>query len=167
MYLRLLHIQDMSQHHLWTSDPKRAQAHLKLILQKKDQKFPAMEKAEAGQKVKHSGKTRYVSSQYLSTKKPGSSASSSSTSSSSSKGQQIANYAQQFVGNPYRYGGTSLTNGADCSGFTQSVYKKFGYSIPRTSSSQRKRWKISKLVSEKSGRFDLLFRTCGNLHWKQ
>jgi cell wall-associated NlpC family hydrolase len=43
----------------------------------------------------------------------------------------------QFVGNPYKYGGTSLTNGADCSGFTKSVYKKFGYSLPRTSSEQR------------------------------
>ena len=101
-------------------------------------------------KVKHSGKTRYVSSQYLSTKKPGSSASSSSTS-SSSKGQQIANYAQQFVGNPYRYGGTSLTKGADCSGFTQSVYKHFGYSIPRTSSSQRSAGKKVSWSQRKAG----------------
>lgn len=100
-------------------------------------------------KVKHSGKTRYVSSQYLSTKKPGSSASSST--SSSSKGQQIANYAKQFVGNPYRYGGTSLTNGADCSGFTQSVYKHFGYSIPRTSSSQRSAGKSVSWSQRKAG----------------
>lgn len=47
-------------------------------------------------------------------------------------GQQLANYACQFVGNPYKYGGTSLTNGADCSGFTQSVYAAFGVAIPRT-----------------------------------
>lgn len=100
-------------------------------------------------KVKYSGKTRYVSSQYLSTKKPGSSASSST--SSSSKGQQIANYAKQFVGNPYRYGGTSLTNGADCSGFTQSVYKHFGYSIPRTSSSQRSAGKSVSWSQRKAG----------------
>lgn len=100
-------------------------------------------------KVKHSGKTRYVSSQYLSTKKPGSSAGSST--SSSSKGQQIANYAQQFVGNPYRYGGTSLTKGADCSGFTQSVYKHFGYSIPRTSSSQRSAGKKVSWSQRKAG----------------
>lgn len=50
-----------------------------------------------------------------------------------SKGQQIANYACQFIGNPYVYGGTSLTNGADCSGFVWRIYKDFGYSIPRTS----------------------------------
>ncbi len=49
----------------------------------------------------------------------------------------MANYACQFVGNPYVWGGTSLTNGADCSGFTQSVYKAFGISIPRTAESQR------------------------------
>lgn len=49
----------------------------------------------------------------------------------------IAQYACQFVGNPYVPGGTSLTNGADCSGFTQSVYRVYGYSIPRNSSSQR------------------------------
>lgn len=88
--------------------------------------------------------------------KPSSSGSSSSSSSSSSSnssssssgssntetpkgsgtGSDIAAYAQKFVGNPYVYGGTSLTNGADCSGFVLSVYKSFGYSLPRTSSSQ-------------------------------
>ena len=52
-------------------------------------------------------------------------------------GKQIAIYACGFVGNPYVSGGTSLTNGADCSGFTQSVYKAYGYNIPRTSYSQR------------------------------
>lgn len=55
----------------------------------------------------------------------------------SAKGKEIAIYACGFVGNPYVAGGTSLTNGADCSGFTQSVYKAFGYSIPRSSTSQR------------------------------
>lgn len=54
----------------------------------------------------------------------------------SGKGQDIANYGLQFVGNPYVSGGTSLTNGCDCSGFTSSVYAHFGYSIPRTSGSQ-------------------------------
>ena len=52
-------------------------------------------------------------------------------------GKQIAIYACGFVGNPYVPGGTSLTNGADCSGFTQSVFKAYGYSIPRSSYSQR------------------------------
>lgn len=56
--------------------------------------------------------------------------------SGSSTGARAANYAQQFVGNPYRYGGNSLTNGIDCSGFTQQIMAKFGYSISRTSSAQ-------------------------------
>ena len=57
--------------------------------------------------------------------------------SGSSKGKEIAKFACPFIGNPYVAGGTSLTNGADCSGFTQSVYKNFGYKIPRNSSAQR------------------------------
>lgn len=52
-------------------------------------------------------------------------------------GKTIAKYACQFIGNPYVMGGTSLTNGADCSGFTYKVYQDFGYSIPRTSYLQR------------------------------
>lgn len=52
-------------------------------------------------------------------------------------GQDVVNYACQFVGNPYKFGGTSLTNGTDCSGFTQAVYAHFGISIPRDSYSQR------------------------------
>ena len=52
-------------------------------------------------------------------------------------GKKIANYACQFIGNPYKTAGTSLTNGADCSGFTLAVYKYFGYSLPRTSTEQR------------------------------
>ncbi len=56
---------------------------------------------------------------------------------SGGSGQDVANYAVQFVGNPYVWGGTSLTNGADCSGFVQSVYAAFGVSLPRTSYSQR------------------------------
>ena len=56
--------------------------------------------------------------------------------SDSSVGQEIANYAVQFVGNPYVYGGTSLTNGTDCSGFTQSVMANFGIYIARTAADQ-------------------------------
>lgn len=48
----------------------------------------------------------------------------------------VASYAVQFVGNPYVYGGTSLTDGADCSGFVMSVYSNFGVSLPRTASGQ-------------------------------
>lgn len=75
----------------------------------------------------------------------GGSSGSSSGSGSSSKtyaaagsatGSNIAKYACQFVGNPYVPGGTSLTDGADCSGFVQSVYKAFGISVPRTSWAQ-------------------------------
>ena len=47
-------------------------------------------------------------------------------------GQAIVDYACQFIGNPYVWGGTSLTNGADCSGFVQSVFAQFGISLPRT-----------------------------------
>ena len=54
----------------------------------------------------------------------------------SGKGTDVANYALQFRGNPYVYGGTSLTNGADCSGFVMSVYRNFGYSLPRTAEQQ-------------------------------
>lgn len=57
--------------------------------------------------------------------------------SGSDLGKQIANYACQFVGNPYVAGGTSLTQGADCSGFTYRVYADYGYSLPRTSRQQR------------------------------
>ena len=50
----------------------------------------------------------------------------------SGSGTDVVNFALQFVGNPYVYGGTSLTDGADCSGFVQSVYARFGISLPRT-----------------------------------
>ena len=54
-----------------------------------------------------------------------------------SNGQAVVNYAAQFVGNPYVYGGSSLTNGADCSGFVMSVYQAFGISLPHSSSALR------------------------------
>lgn len=55
----------------------------------------------------------------------------------SGKGSSVVSYATQFVGNPYVWGGTSLTNGADCSGFIMSVYAKFGVSLPHSSSALR------------------------------
>jgi Cell wall-associated hydrolases (invasion-associated proteins) len=55
----------------------------------------------------------------------------------SEMGRAVANYALQFVGNPYVWGGTSLTNGADCSGFVMSVYKNFGVSLPHSSAADR------------------------------
>ncbi len=57
-------------------------------------------------------------------------------SSGSGKGQQIANFACKYIGYPYVAGGTSLTNGADCSGFVMAVYQAFGYSLPRSSYAQ-------------------------------
>ena len=57
--------------------------------------------------------------------------------SGSGTGSTVANYALQFVGNPYVYGGTSLTSGTDCSGFTMGVYKNFGVSLPHSSGAQR------------------------------
>lgn len=54
-------------------------------------------------------------------------------------GQQVADFAVQFVGNPYVYGGTSLTNGADCSGFTLAVYSNFGVALPHSAAAQNKK----------------------------
>ncbi len=58
--------------------------------------------------------------------------------SGSEMGRAVAEYALQFVGNPYVYGGTSLTKGADCSGFVMSVYANFGVSLPHSSAADRK-----------------------------
>ncbi len=57
--------------------------------------------------------------------------------SGSGTGASVANYALQFVGNPYVYGGSSLTNGTDCSGFVMSVYRNFGVSLPHSSGGDR------------------------------
>ena len=53
-----------------------------------------------------------------------------------STGVDLVNYAMQFIGNPYVWGGTSLTNGADCSGFVLSIYAQFGYSLPHSAAAQ-------------------------------
>ena len=55
---------------------------------------------------------------------------------SGSNGQAVVDYACQFVGNPYVWGGTSLTNGVDCSGFTMQILGKYGVSLPHSSSAQ-------------------------------
>ena len=82
-----------------------------------------------------------IAGKWMFNRKPPSSAASevSATwlSGGSAAGRAVADYGLQFVGNPYVYGGTSLTNGADCSGFVYSVYKHFGVTLPRTSSEQR------------------------------
>ena len=67
---------------------------------------------------------------------PETEASAPAVSSSGVTGADVVAYASQFVGNPYVYGGSSLTNGTDCSGFTMSVYAHFGYSLPHSSGAQ-------------------------------
>ena len=81
--------------------------------------------------------------------------STSDSSSTSGTRQSIVNFALQFVGCPYVYGGTSLTNGADCSGFTQSVMANFGISIPRTAGAQSVGGRAVSLSNIQPG--DLLF----------
>ena len=81
------------------------------------------------------------------------------TSSSSALRNAVVAYALQFVGNPYVYGGSSLTNGTDCSGFTMSVYANFGYSLPHQSGSQSGCGTRVSLDSLLPG--DLLFYTNG------
>ena len=69
----------------------------------------------------------------------------------SGTGAEVAEYALQFVGNPYVWGGVSLTNGADCSGFIMSVYAQFGYSLPHSSFSMRKSGIGVSLADAKAG----------------
>ncbi len=71
--------------------------------------------------------------------------------SGSELGKKIAKYACQYIGNPYVYGGTSLTNGADCSGFTYRIYYNFGYTLPRTSFQQRSAGKAVEYANAQPG----------------
>ena len=66
-------------------------------------------------------------------------------------GQDVVNYASQFVGNPYVYGGTSLTNGCDCSYFTQACFGHYGISLPRTSYAQRSSGQAVSYANAKAG----------------
>ena len=103
---------------------------------KEQEEKEAKEKAEQEAKQKS---TSQKSSASGSTKSSGSTASSKSSGSTSgsSQGQAVVNYAMQFIGNPYVWGGSSLTNGTDCSGFTMSVYSHFGVSLPHYDGAQR------------------------------
>ncbi|OYP45675.1 hypothetical protein CG709_03825, partial [Lachnotalea glycerini] len=89
-----------------------------------------------------------------------SSQTSGSTQAVSGSRQAIVSYALQFVGNPYVYGGTSLTNGTDCSGFTQSVFGDNGISISRTSRDQGAGGREVALSDIQPG--DLLFYSNGS-----
>ena len=95
-------------------------------------------------KAKASGKQLYL---YISSEKP--------LKDSSTIRAEIVAYALQFIGNPYKWGGISLTKGTDCSGFTQSVFKDHGISIPRTSKAQAAVGRNVTLDSRKPG--DLIF----------
>ncbi len=101
-----------------------------------EQQKRAQEKAAQDKKNNSSNSNKSSSSNSSSNNSSSSANNASDKSVESGDGSEIAAYAQKFVGNPYVYGGTSLTNGADCSGFTYSVFSHFGVSIPRTSSSQ-------------------------------
>ncbi len=94
----------------------------------------AAEKAEKEQAARAAA----AAAKKKSSKKSSSSSGSKSYSApSGSGGSAVVAYATQFVGNPYVYGGTSLTNGADCSGFVMSVYQQFGVSLPHSSRADR------------------------------
>ena len=85
-------------------------------------------------KVSVNGKTGYVLKKYvyINTDAP------ALEGTTYDKGQTVAQFAQRFVGNSYVWGGTDLNRGADCSGFIGSVYRSFGYNLPRTSSELRR-----------------------------
>lgn len=90
---------------------------------------------------------------------PGASGGPSSEVASATRNAVVA-YAKQFLGNPYVYGGTSLTNGADCSGFTQSVFAHFGITTGRSSRDQAARGRTIAVSDVKPG--DLLFYASGD-----
>lgn len=115
-------------------------------LKKEEEEREAAAAAAAAAAAEAASSSSTSSSSSSNSSKSSSSSSSSSSESSSSKsykaasgssGQAVANYACQFVGNPYVYGGSSLTNGTDCSGFVMSVYKAFGISLPHSSGALR------------------------------
>lgn len=76
--------------------------------------------------------------------------------------EKIAQFALQFVGNPYVYGGTSLTNGADCSGFVMSVFKEFGYDLPRVAAAQYEASQKKDISQIETG--DLVFYGAGGIN---
>lgn len=101
--------------------------------------------AEEAARLAKEEESRKQAEEAAKSKKSSSSSTSSSSAASSgsysqasgSGGGAVVSFASQFVGNPYVYGGTSLTNGTDCSGFVMSVYANFGVSLPHSSSAMR------------------------------
>ena len=122
-------------------------------------------------KVKVKGKSGYVAKEYVHTKYSFKEAKSLKKKTketvrsyaSENKAESLISYAKQFIGNKYVWGGTSLTNGTDCSGFTLRVFQKFGYSLPRTSAEQAGCGSSVKLSELKPG--DLVFyKRGGRVH---
>ena len=101
-----------------------------------EQQAAAQKKAAAKQSTIHTTAGNATSKASTSGNAASGNSGTGASASDASLGRQIADYGLQFVGNPYVYGGTSLTNGADCSGFVQSVYRNFGINLPRTSGEQ-------------------------------
>ncbi len=104
----------------------------KKLLQQEQKKLKQLQ-AQQNQSQSNSGQSNAANGNYATT----SYTSTIDNASGSDLGKKVAKYACQYIGNPYVYGGTSLTNGADCSGFVYRVYKDFGYNLPRTSYEQR------------------------------
>lgn len=97
--------------------------------------------------VKVKGRVGYTQGKYIRIANGG-----TASATTMSKGQSVVNYAKRFLGNPYRWGGTSLTRGADCSGYVMSVYRHFGKSLPHSSYAQRKVGRrVSSLSKAKPG----------------
>ena len=95
------------------------------------------ERQKAREAAAKAAAAQNASSQSANTTSDNTPAASYSVGGGSAEGVAVAEYALQFVGNPYVYGGTSLTKGADCSGFVMSVYANFGVSLPHSSAADR------------------------------
>ena len=112
-----------------------SRAEEKARLKKEEEERKAAE--EAARKKEEAQAAASSSSSSSSRSSSSSSSEKSYSAPSGSSGSSVANYACQFIGNPYVYGGSSLTNGTDCSGFVMSVYAAFGVSLPHSSSALR------------------------------
>lgn len=129
----------------------RAHTASAVVIVPKGKNIQVLTKDAAWVKVKYDGKTGYCVGKKITISTTGKTAAGTtapgaptpvttptpSNESITTKGNAVIAYAKLFLGNRYVYGGTSLTNGTDCSGYTMRIYQHFGYSIPRTSAEQR------------------------------
>lgn len=129
----------LSTEYVQAESKEEEEARLAKEEQERQDAIRAAEEAVQNANSSSSSSSSNSSSSNSSSKSSGKSSSSkkSYNAPSGSNGQAVANYACQFVGNPYVYGGSSLTNGADCSGFVMAVYAAFGVSLPHSSGSLR------------------------------